>query len=74
MARMIMPNRVRYALTYRKLEETIKSDNFESLYDALAYCKREDIHDPIAVHRLETIEDQVLSRTQILKLLHPEDE
>ncbi len=68
-----MQSTVRYVLTYQKLEERITVDHFESVYDALAYCKQEDIDNPIELSRVETIEERVFSRAQLHELLHRDD-
>lgn len=68
-----MQSTVRYVLTYQKLEERITVDHFGSVYDALAYCKKESIDNPIELSRVETIEERVFSRAQLHELLHRDE-
>lgn len=60
---------VKYVLTYKKLDERISLDQFDSASDAMNYCQREQIEDPIEICRVERIEERVLGRSQIMKLL-----
>ena len=60
---------VKYVLTYKKLDERISLDQFDSVNDAMTYCQREHIEDPIEICRVERIEERVLGRSQIMKLL-----
>jgi len=60
---------VKYVLTYKKLDERISLDQFDSVNDAMTYCQRENIEDPIEICRVERIEERVLGRSQIMKLL-----
>jgi hypothetical protein len=62
-------SRVQYVLTYKKMGETISIDSFASVFDALSYCQSENIEEPVAIKRLEVIEERMLSRSQILELL-----
>ncbi len=62
-------NRVKYVLTYKKMGETISTDSFESVFDALSYCQKEHIEEPVDIKRVEVIEERMLSRSQILELL-----
>lgn len=65
-----MSQSINYQLVYKKLGETIIRDNFPSVFAALEYCKHEQIDEPIAINRIETLQEKVLERTQIEKLLH----
>lgn len=64
-----MTRSVKYVLTYKKLDERISLDQFDSVSDAVNYCQREKIDEPVEIARVERIEERVLSRAQILKLL-----
>jgi hypothetical protein len=64
-----MTRSIKYVLTYRKLDERISLDQFDSVNDALAYCQRESIEDPLEISRVERLEERVLSRSQIAKVL-----
>jgi len=64
-----MTRSIKYVLSYRKLDERISLDQFDSVNDALAYCQKEEIDDPIEICRVEKLEERVLSRSQIAKLL-----
>ncbi len=68
-----MKNEIRYVLVYRKAEEFIKVDNFESVYDALDYCVREDIEEPVSVSRVEIIEEKIFNSSQLRQLLHKQE-
>lgn len=64
-----MTRSVKYVLTYKKLDERISLDQFDSVNDALAYCAKENIEDPIEILRVERLEERVLGRGQILTLI-----
>ena len=64
-----MTRSIKYVLTYRRLDERISLDQFDSVNDALAYCQREGIEDPVDISRVERLEERVLGRSQIAKLL-----
>lgn len=64
-----MNRSVKYVLSYRLKGERISLDQFDSVNDALAYCRTEGIEEPMEISRLERIEEKVLDRTQIATLL-----
>jgi len=64
-----MNRSVKYVLSYKLRGERISLDQFDSVNDALAYCKSEQIEEPVEISRLERIEERVLSRSQIMTLL-----
>jgi hypothetical protein len=68
-----MSQSIEYQLVYKKLGETIIRDNFPSVFAALEYCKNEKIEEPMAIHRIETLQEKVLDRSQIEKLLRIQD-
>ena len=57
-------------LSYKQLGELISLDDFDSVYAALDYCRREKIEDPVEIRRVEIIEERMLDRSQIEKLLN----
>lgn len=64
-----MNRSVKYVLTYKLRGERISLDQFDSVNDALAYCRTEAIEEPVEIARIERIEERVLGRNQIMTLL-----
>jgi hypothetical protein len=64
-----MTRTVKYVLVYKRLEEKISLDQFDTVNDALAYCRENRIEDPLSIERVERIEERVLGRAEISRLL-----
>lgn len=62
-------SKIQYVLVYKKNGELISIDGFTSLFDALGYCQKESIEEPVEIKRVEYIEERMLNRSQILELL-----
>lgn len=64
-----MTKTVKYVLTYRRIEEKVSLDQFDTVNDALAYCRENNIEDPLEIARVERIEERVLGRSDIARIL-----
>ncbi|NCN04165.1 MAG: hypothetical protein GW949_00885 [Spirochaetales bacterium] len=64
-----MQAKLTYSLLYKKKGELITLDEFPSVYEAIDYCRREGIEEPVEIRRIEVREEKMLDRTQIEQLI-----